>query len=385
MGGTVMALPERTFGPSLNGPSVYRDTSNSEWVDGTSADSSLFIPGGDFVLEAEYERLGPDLFLSGEDRSVFVKGYFTHEEAPDLYTSDGHAVVRGSVATRLAGPNTPGQFAQAEAVPGIQPIGIVDNAEGRVFLSRLDGSNVLAEPGTPVFLGDIVETEGGASVGIVFAGWLVSKGGEGQKPGPLVDPDPMNIVPRTAKIAESARLPFLEWGREPMHLGILLAIVAVIVIWWVIWKTPFGFGLRMVGLNPSAARYAGVNVAHSTIVTMAIAGGLAGMAGTVETLGRNYYFAPNFNVGYGFDSIAIALLGRNHPVGVVLSALLFGVMDAGSTRMQLSAHVPSEIIKVVQALILAFVAANEIIRYIYRIRAPREGDVVPLSAGWGKR
>ena len=222
-------------------------------------------------------------------------------------------------------------------------------------------------------------------IGIVFAGWLVSKGGEGQKPGPLVDPDPLNIVPRTAEIAESARLPFLEWGREPMHLGILLAIVAVIVIWWVIWKTPFGFGLRMVGLNPSAARYAGVNVAHSTIVTMAIAGGLAGMAGTVETLGRNYYFAPNFNVGYGFDSIAIALLGRNHPVGVVLSALLFGVMDAGSTRMQLSAHVPSEIIKVVQALILAFVAANEIIRYIYRIRAPREGDVVPLSAGWGKR
>ena len=107
-------------------------------------------------------------FCPGKTDRFFVKGYFTHEEAPDLYTSDGHAVVRGSVATRLSGPNTPGQFAQAEAVPGIQPIGIVDNAEGRVFLSRLDGSNVLAEPGTPVFLGDIVETEGGASVGITF-------------------------------------------------------------------------------------------------------------------------------------------------------------------------------------------------------------------------
>ncbi len=222
-------------------------------------------------------------------------------------------------------------------------------------------------------------------IGIVFAGWLVSKGGQGQKPGPLVDPDPLNIVPRTADIAESARLPLLEWGREPMHLGIVLAIVAAIVIWWLVWKTPFGFGLRMVGLNPSAARYAGVNVARNTILTMAIAGGLAGLAGTVETLGRNYYFAPNFNVGYGFDSIAIALLGRNHPVGVVLSALLFGVMDAGSTRMQLRAHVPSEIIKVVQALILAFVAANEIIRYIYRIRREREEAAVPLSAGWGKR
>ena len=108
------------------------------------------------------------------------------------------------------------------------------------------------------------------------------------------------------------------------------------------------------------------------------------MAGAVETLGRNYYFAPNFNVGYGFDSIAIALLGRSHPFGVVLSSLLFGMMDAGSTRMQLSAQVPSEIIKVVQALILAFVAANEIIRYIYRIRGKGESEAA-LSAGWGER
>ena len=222
-------------------------------------------------------------------------------------------------------------------------------------------------------------------IGIVFAGWLVSKGGEGQKQGPLVDPDPMNIVPRTAEIAESARLPLLEWGREPMHLGIILALVAAALIWWLVWKTPFGFGLRMLGLNPSAARYSGVSVVRNTFITMAVDGGLAGLAGTVETLGRNYYFAPNFNVGYGFDSIAIALLGRNHPIGVVLSALLFGVMDAGSTRMQLNAHVPSEIIKVVQALILAFVAANEIIRYIYRLRAEGEEEEVVLSTGWGKR
>ncbi|SVD11147.1 uncharacterized protein METZ01_LOCUS364001, partial [marine metagenome] len=110
----------------------------------------------------------PDLLLSGDDHSVFIKGYFTHEESPDLYTSDGNAVVRGSVATRLAGPATPGQFAQADAIPGLPPVGIVDNTEGRVFLSRLDGTNVLAEPGTPVFLGDIVESEGGSSIGITF-------------------------------------------------------------------------------------------------------------------------------------------------------------------------------------------------------------------------
>ena len=222
-------------------------------------------------------------------------------------------------------------------------------------------------------------------IGIVLTGWLVSKGGGGHNPGPLVDPDPLNIVPRTANVAESARLPVLfELGKESMHFGIVIALVAALVVWWLVWKTPFGFGLRMVGLNPSAARYSGVNVARSTVLNMSIAGGLAGLAGAVETLGRNYYFAPNFNVGYGFDSIAIALLGHSHPAGVVLSALLFGMMDAGSTRMQLRAHVPSEIIKVVQALILAFVAANEIIRYVYRIRGERESDTA-LSAGWGDR
>ena len=163
-----MALQERVFGPPSGEAWVYLDTSRSEVVDATAGQSALFIPGEDFVLGASYERLGPDLLLSGEEHSVFVKGYFTREQAPDLYTTDGSAVVRGSVATRLAGPATPGQFAQAEAVPGTAPIGVVDNVEGRVFLSRLDGTNVLAEPGTPVFLGDIVESEGGSNIGITF-------------------------------------------------------------------------------------------------------------------------------------------------------------------------------------------------------------------------
>ena len=96
-----MALPEETFGPSLDGSSKYLDTSESEWPDATSVEGPLYAPGGDFILEAQYSRLGPDFFLSGEDHSFFVKGYFTHEQAPDLYTTDGSAVVRGLVATRL--------------------------------------------------------------------------------------------------------------------------------------------------------------------------------------------------------------------------------------------------------------------------------------------
>ncbi len=223
------------------------------------------------------------------------------------------------------------------------------------------------------------------NLAIILAGWLVSQGGEGQTPGPLRDPDPLNIVPRTAQVAESARLPVLfKLGSESINFGLILAILAILIIWWLVWRSTFGFELRMVGLNPSAGKYAGVNVKRTTITTMAIAGGLAALAGAIETLGRNYYFAPNFNTGYGFDGIAVALLGKSHPLGVGLSAVLFGAMDAGTTRMQLAARVPSEIIQIVQALVLVFIAAPEIIRFIYRMRLEKE-ERAALSAGWGQR
>jgi ABC-type uncharacterized transport system permease subunit len=222
-------------------------------------------------------------------------------------------------------------------------------------------------------------------MGIVLAGWLVFAGGTELRPGPLYDPNPNNIVSRTPLVLPSARLPVLINLGNPIHLGVIIALLVAVFIWWLVWRTTFGFELRMVGLNPSAARYSGVNVPRITILTMAIAGGLAGMAGAIETLGRNYYFAPNFNVGYGFDSIAVALLGRNHPLGVVISAFMFGLMNAGSTRMQLASGINIEIIQVVQALILAFVAAEEIIRRLYRIRALPEAERAQLSAGWGER
>ena len=213
-------------------------------------------------------------------------------------------------------------------------------------------------------------------IGIILTGYLVS--------GPLQDPD--TIVPKTPNISESAQLPLIGGEALDLHSGIILAIIAAVIIYWIIWRTPFGFELRTVGLNPSAASYAGISVKRLTILTMTIAGLLAGMAGTVETLGRNYYFAPSFNVGYGFDSITIALLAKNNPIGVILTAFLFGAMDAGATRMQRLSGVPSEIIQVIQALILMFVAADQIIRIIYRLKAQRtDMGEATLSAGWGQR
>ncbi len=200
--------------------------------------------------------------------------------------------------------------------------------------------------------------------------------------GPMKDPNPLNVVARTPNIAESARI-----GRifaDPalrVHWGTLAAFVMAGLVWWLLWKTTRGFEIRTVGLNPDAARYAGVNVGRTLILTMALSGMLAGFAGAIEVTALNYRHELSFALGYGLDAIAIALLGRTHPVGVVLAAILFGAMRNGATKMQFLTQIPVDIISVVQAMILLFVAADEIIRFIYRIRAPK--DEVVTTRGWG--
>jgi simple sugar transport system permease protein len=149
-------------------------------------------------------------------------------------------------------------------------------------------------------------------------------------------------------------------------------------------RTTFGFELRMVGLNSPAARYSGISVKRITVLTMVISGALAGLAGAMQTLGVNYRYEPNQSLGLGFDAITVALLASSHPLGILVSAFLFGAMDAGGTRMQFNSGVPTEIVMVVQALILMFVAAEQIIRMIYRIRGKAEAGQ-KLSTGWGQR
>jgi ABC-type uncharacterized transport system permease subunit len=138
----------------------------------------------------------------------------------------------------------------------------------------------------------------------------------------------------------------------------------------------------MVGANPHASRYAGIRIAPTIVLTMALSGALAGLAGTSQILGVDHRMVRAFSTGYGFDAIALALLGNSHPVGVVLASLLFGFLRGGAARMQSIAGVPVEIIRIVQALVLIFVAAPEIIRGIYRLKAAREEERV-LMRGWG--
>ena len=198
--------------------------------------------------------------------------------------------------------------------------------------------------------------------------------------GPMKDPNPLNVIARTPMIADGARIPPIFEGFR-LHWGFVLALVVAFFIWWLLWKTTLGFEIRTAGANPDAARYAGINVGRTIVLSMAFSGALAGLAGAVEVTGLNFRHELGFSSGYGFDAIAIALLGKTHPLGVVLASILFGAMRNGATRMQFLTQIPVDVISVIQALILLFVAADAIIRYIYRIRTSEERMV--LTRGWG--
>jgi len=190
---------------------------------------------------------------------------------------------------------------------------------------------------------------------------------------------------RTQEIAVSAYLPrFLEHP-VTVHWGFVLALVAVGITNWFLFKTTWGFELRTVGANPDAARYGGMNVGRTFVLAMFLSGCLAGMAGVVQGLGITHNIALGFQAGYGFDSIALALLGKSRPVGVLGASFLFGMLRAGAGRMQSVAGVPPEIVQIVQALVIIFIAAPAIIRVIYRLRKPREeeAEVAVFSRGWG--
>lgn len=198
--------------------------------------------------------------------------------------------------------------------------------------------------------------------------------------GPWKDPSPTNIVARTPAIFPSAELPVIS----NIPTGFILALIAAVVVWWVLYRTTLGYEVRTVGLNASAAQYAGIRVARTIILTMMIAGFLAGLGGAVETQGINGRFQPGFNTGLGFDGITVALLGKTSPFGVIPAALLLGAMRAGSAQMQFSAGVAAEITDVITAFILFFVAADVIVKALIRQRST-EDDRVTLSSGWSGR
>ena len=174
--------------------------------------------------------------------------------------------------------------------------------------------------------------------------------------------------PKSLPVPDSAVMPLLFGEQFSLHLGFLLALVAVALMWWVLNRSALGFRVRAVGMNPTAARAAGIDVGRIYIVVFLIAGALVGLAGANQVLGTvTSGVTVDLDAGIGFDAITVALLGRSRPLGILGAGLLFGAFKAGGFSMQASEGIPVDIVLVVQSLIVLFLAAPPLVRAIFRL------------------
>jgi ABC-type uncharacterized transport system permease subunit len=226
------------------------------------------------------------------------------------------------------------------------------------------------------------KTGGHEVINTIMMNWIAFRLTEWLLSGPMTRPNSGGL-PLSPMIQDTAKIPQFFESPIRFHLGFFIALIVAWLVWWLLFKTTWGLNLRTVGTNPRAARYAGLDTAKSIMLGMTLSGALAGMAGAVQILAVNHSMALGLSSGYGFDSIALALIGNNHPVGVILSSLLFGTLRNGATRMMVVSSIPIDIVDVIQAIILMFVAAPAIIRSIYRLRKPKQEEQQVFLSGWG--
>lgn len=192
---------------------------------------------------------------------------------------------------------------------------------------------------------------------------------------------PGRLDPIAPPVKESAMLPGLFGADYRVNIGIFIAIGAAVFIWWLLNRSVIGFRFRAVGANSSAARTAGISVSAAMVSTMAISGALAGLGGAVHTLGNQYELTDTVAASFGFDAITVALLGRGTPLGVVLASFLFAGLRVGGQTMQANVGVPVEIVLVIQALVVLFIAAPDLVKRIFRLRNLQEASAM-ASKGW---
>ena len=192
---------------------------------------------------------------------------------------------------------------------------------------------------------------------------------------------PGRLDPIAPPVKESAKLPRLFGDDYRVNIGIFIALAASVFIWWLLNRSIIGFRFRAVGANSSAARTAGISVSAAMITTMAISGALAGMGGAIHTLGNQYELTDTVAASFGFDAITVALLGRGTPLGVVLASFLFAGLRVGGQTMQANVGVPVEIVLVIQALVVLFIAAPDLVKRIFKVRNLQEASAM-ASKGW---
>ena len=187
----------------------------------------------------------------------------------------------------------------------------------------------------------------------------------------------------TLPITSNAHLPLLAGTHLRINAGFLIALACAFGVWWLLNRTTTGFEFRSIGANARAARVAGMNVERNWALVMLIGGGLAGLAASTVILGTDFTLNPQSYGTYGIDAITVALLGLGRPGGVVAAGLLFGALHAGSPGMQTATGTPVQIVQVIQALIVLFVAAPPLVRATFRLRAARaRGVSTSMSKGW---
>jgi general nucleoside transport system permease protein len=208
----------------------------------------------------------------------------------------------------------------------------------------------------------------------LFLTWIVLQRG-------VHDPNRTDAISKP--VDSAARLPHLLGDGLRVNLGIVLAVLATWGVAWLLNRSTFGFELRAVGANPDAARTAGMSVTRTYTLLMVVAGGLAGLGGATQVLGTAYTLTPAVAGNIGFDGLLVALLGRNRPWGVLLAALLFGALRAGGNRMQSFSGISLELVTVLQALIVIFIAAPALVKAIFRLRAARAARLqTSVAKGW---
>ena len=178
--------------------------------------------------------------------------------------------------------------------------------------------------------------------------------------GPLMDP---GGVTAGTFLAQSERLPEQVWlarmiPQTPLHTGFILAVVLAFVVYIFLWRTTIGYRIRAVGLNPHAARYAGIKVPFNQALSLTLAGGFAGLAGVVEVLGVHHRLLEGITSGYGFTGIVAALFGGLHPLGAIPASYLFGSLLVGADKMQRAVQVPSALVDTIMGLVVMFVVGS---------------------------
>jgi ABC-type uncharacterized transport system permease subunit len=269
-----------------------------------------------------------------------------------------------------------GTFSWLGDVPGLLaiPIVILAGAVGGGLYGGIPGF-LKAKTGAH----EVITTIMLNNIAILIVRWMVNS------QDPVILRDMRASVPRTGTLPESARLPEIISTSPPLHLGFFIAIGLCALVWFILRRTTFGFVVRTVGTNANAARYAGMAVNGTLVAVMALSGAFAGVAGAGEVTGTTGFLSPGTFFGVGFDAIAIALLARANPFGIILTALLWGSMLSGAGLMQQESGLSIDAVRIVQALVLLFVAADVIVRTIFRVRREHATalETTQITSGWG--